>query len=353
MAGLFVVALAMALLAASLAAPAAWTVVRHAATPMEVVHGPVQAGAAAGQDVDRRPYAAGSPWNTPIGPRPVYDRQSTAYVRALCGLVPSAPMQDPAPTFSTPTGLLSSDPTAYTIPVYQVDGTIPRRTVQILGTYSNVSGGGTRVVNVKALALKVPIPAGARPAGGQDAQMVIWNRETGDEWGFWQVVVQAGGTYSAVNGYHYNTRWSGVPPRGFISRGAGVPYLAGLIRPWEIAQGRIEHAIAFGSRSPASKHVYPATKSDGTGRFPDLPEGARLQLDPSLTDADFDRWGLSPAGKAIAHALQEYGMVLVDRSGRIKLYAESEGTARWQRTITADTVSRIPCSAFRVLEIRK
>ena len=53
-----------------------------------------------------------------------------------------------------------------------------------------------------------------------------------------------------------------------------MPYLTGLIRPWEIAQGHIDHAIAFTYNYPTAAYVYPATKSDSRGSFPDMPEGA-------------------------------------------------------------------------------
>ena len=87
------------------------------------------------------------------------------------------------------------------------------------------------------------------------------------------------------NGYHYNMRCSAVPPRAadgqtFGSRGAGVPYLAGLVRPCELRRG----ASTTRSRSPTPSRrdaVYPATKSDGARRrAADMPEGTRLQLDP-------------------------------------------------------------------------
>ena len=64
--------------------------------------------------------------------------------------------------------------------------------------------------------------------------------------GFSKATPNSDGTWSAGNGYHYNTQWSGVPPTHFASRGAGVPYLTGLIRPCEIAQGQINHAT-FGN----------------------------------------------------------------------------------------------------------
>ena len=36
-----------------------------------------------------------------------------------------------------------------------------------------------------------------------------------------------------------------------------------------------------------------------------IPEGARLQLDPSLTEKDFDRMGLDRTGKIIAQGVAE------------------------------------------------
>ena len=104
----------------------------------------------------------------------------------------------------------------------------------------------------------MPIPAGAQAAAGSDAQIVIINRATGDEWGAYRLQGGAGG-WHIQNGYHYNINWSGVPPSGFGSRGAGVTYLAGLVRPCEIARGRIDHALAFAYSSPGPTFVSPET----------------------------------------------------------------------------------------------
>jgi hypothetical protein len=192
------------------------------------------------------------------------------------------------------------------------------------------------------------------PAAGSDAQVVIVDRATGDEWGAWQFR-RSGGALSAQNAYHYNVRWNGVPPRAddgtpFGSRGAGVPYLAGLVRPCEIANGRIAHALAFAYDGPSPAHVYPATKSDGSRTGPGaLPEGTRLQLDPSLGAARIRGWGCRGACLVVARALQRYGMYVVDNSGRPKVLFEYAGTARWRGAIHAGTVSPIPLSAFRVL----
>lgn len=277
-----------------------------------------------------RPYSATSPWNTPIDANADVDPQSGLLASSL-------------------TGALTSDPTQYTYPVYEVDQTTVSKPVAISGRFSNVTGPAAMSIQ-RGGTVSVPIPDSAQPAAGSDGQLIVHDAATGDEWGFWQATRRSDGSWSAVNGYHYNTNWNGVPPRGFGSRGAGVPYLAGLIRPCEIARGDIDHAIAFAYNLPAPSFVYPATKSDGKSTAPNaIPEGTRLQLDPSLTADDLVRMSCTGPCLTIARALQKYGMYLIDGSGRAKLIAEYEGTARWNGLITSRTVSTIPFSRFRVL----
>jgi hypothetical protein len=158
---------------------------------------------------------------------------------------------------------------------------------------------------------------------------------------------------TAVNAYQYGTAWTGVPPRGFGSRGAGVPYLAGLVRRCEIARGQINHALAFAYPNTTTEFVYPARKSDGQAPpGKGMPEGARLQLDPSVRDRVIrTSWGCTNSCFTIAKALQRYGMYLVDSSGRPKILVEDQDTAHWRGPtgITSSTVSRIPVSGFKVL----
>jgi hypothetical protein len=277
-----------------------------------------------------RPYSPASPWNTPIGQHPRYDD----------GLRVAGP--------------LTSDPTQYTYPVYRVSPRTPRRTLHVDGVFSDVRRGGRRLALRHGVTLRVPIPARTRPAAGSDAQVVIVNPATGDEWGAWMLRADGSG-YRAENAYHYNVRWSGVPPRAsdgqpFGSRGAGVPYLAGLVRPCEIRRGRIDHALAFAYDSPSPAHRYPATKSDGTGSGSGaLPEGTRLQLNPRLSAVRIRSWGCRGACLVVARALQRYGMFVIDSSGHAKLMFEYTGTARWGGRVHESTVSPIPLRALRVL----
>jgi hypothetical protein len=275
-----------------------------------------------------RPYAGSSPWNTPVAADPVVHANSAWYVSSI-------------------TQALTSDPTQYTYPVYYADGSSPLHAVKLSGRYSNVTGETTMELESHPT-VSVPIPATAAASAGSDAQLVILDPSTGDAWGSWQLSKDSSGAFSATNGYHYNTAWSGVPPRGFGSRGAGVPYLAGLVRPCEIAQGHIDHAIAFAYNTPTGSLVWPATKSDGTGTLAnELPEGARLQLDPSLTTTQLAALGVTGPALVVAKALQTYGMYVIDVSGRPKLYFEYDGTAGWNGLITAKTVRAIPVSRLR------
>jgi hypothetical protein len=283
-----------------------------------------------------RPYSAASPWNTPIPDRAAVQPGSAG---RIAGLGPR----------------LTSDPTQYTYPYYAVGRRTPRQSLRVDGVWSDVGGGGARLERRGGVTVPVPIPAHARPAAGTDGQVIIVDRRTGDEWGAWQLA-RAGGGWRAENAYHYNVRWNGVPPRAgdgtpFGSRGAGVPYLAGLVRPCEIARGRIDHALALAAPNVAPDHVAPATKSDGFLTGPrSLPEGSRLQLDPSLSAAHLRRWGCSGPCLTIARALQRYGMYVIDGSGRAKVLLEYEGTARWRGRLDQHTVSPLRLSAFRVLE---
>lgn len=287
------------------------------------------------------PYDLGSPWNTPIPADVAVDPKSATFIGAIAD-----------------NGLpLTSDPDQYTIPVYATDNATPLRTVKLSGYFSSYDAGDNsrKGYGYAPTITGVPVPDSATAGVGSDGQIVLWDASTGTEYGFWQFAPDGSGGYTATNGYRYHTTagYFGRFADGLAGRGAGMPYFAGLVRKWEIDQGHVDHALAFAYDSPSSDFRYPASKSDG-GNFGgvsgvDLPEGARLQLNPNLTDADFDAWGLPPAAKVLARAMQRYGMYVVDHSGSSKIFLEARTTAGWDSTITRSLVSAIPWSQFRVV----
>ena len=283
------------------------------------------------------PYDAASPWNTPIGPNPAISPNSAAWMADIGSH-----------------GALTADPDQYTISVYNVSSSTRTVTVKGTGYYSTYDAGdSSRVGHGSPWTVSgIPVPVGAVGGPGSDGQIVLLDKAAGIEYGFWQFSgPDSYGVYHATNGYRYHTT-SGYYGRfadGGAGRGDGTPYFAGLVRPWEIAQGHIDHALAFAFASPSSSFVYPASKSDGSGSG-GAPEGARLQLNPALTDTQLLALGLSPTGLIIAHALQKYGMYIVDNSGSSKIYLEYRGTSSWTSSITRNVVSPIPWSAFRVVQ---
>jgi hypothetical protein len=285
-----------------------------------------------------RPFKPSSPWNLPIGAQPSVDPSSDQFI---------ARVDQP----------LTSDPTQFSYTLYVVDAKTPLFEIPCKKySCTLVTPSGVSLTDVLS---KVPIPPDAKPSSGSDGQMILVNPVSGMEFDLWQAERTKVG-WQVSNASVYDIRGDGTPI-DYGSRGAGLPYLAGLIRSWEIANQRIEHAIAFGTDTIAKDRcVWPASKTDGkSGRQFALPEGARLQLDPGLTDRDFDAFGLDATGRVIARALQEYGMILVDGSGRTKIYAENlsdnpYASLSWNAdglALDESTVTPIPIDRFRVLAL--
>src|SRR3954451_5064338 len=227
-----------------------------------------------------RPFTATSAWNTPIAGGATVDPRSGSMIATI-------------------TGSLSSNPSSFTYPVYYADATTPKYNVtptDIQWTVVAADESTTRTAT-----LSVPIPAEAKASSGTDMQMIVIDRVSGAEYDLWGAARTSTGGWTARNGSRYNTAWDGTPAK-YGSRGAGVPYLAGLVRPEEIKAGVINHALAFAYNQPrASKFVYPASKTDGKSTLAyAMPEGARIRLDPTATEADFTAWGLDRTGKILA-----------------------------------------------------
>jgi len=262
-------------------------------------------------------------------------------------------------------GVLTSDVTQNSYPIYLVDERTPTASVVVdnyfsyFGRFDSDPNGVRRGAGFNPTIPNVPIPPGARAGGGDDDQVLFWNPMTGAEWSLWQFRKTDNG-FSATNGYFYNTR-SGTGRMVGSGRGAGVSKLGGTVSACEVEiEGAVNHAVAFAYALPSRQWVFPATKSDGKGKAGvEIPEGARIQLDPNLTETDFDALGLNAQAKVIARAMQKHGLILVDSSGRPKVFLESDVTAAWKNAaamqyalapLTRDGQGRPDWSRFRVLD---
>ncbi len=237
----------------------------------------------------------------------------------------------------------------WTYPIYFPDANTPTYDVILTEQY-----------NDNDTLFNVPIPENAVPDPQDDGHLVIIDLDNRMEYDMWQAR-KVGDSWEASWGNAISLDSDGIYKYGFSARGSGFAASLGLVWPEEIANGAIPHALFFSIDDFAVKGggpVRPATESDGVSDEQyALPEGGRIQLDPSL---DLDSLGLTQAEKVIAKAMQEYGMILGDRGGGIQLYAARPNNYDWGTTFgEVDPVDgfaelfdgKISIKQFRVLQL--
>lgn len=279
----------------------------------------------------KRLYAPDSPLNTPIAPGVRADPASPSMIRLLALDRRRAGFAIQLKRWTTTVFFSGSD--------------TPRRPFRLTAWWAP-----TRRMT------GVPIPARARPDPSGDGHMTIIDPRTRCEYDFWQAKKGRRG-WSASWGNTTKIDGPGTFPKGMSARGSGFALTAGVIWPQELAAGHIDHALIFSYSWPSGRGaVPPATETDGRSRRAGaIPEGARLQLDPSL---DLDSLHLAGHERTIATALQKYGMYLADWGGPgITLYAvhpSSFASDAYQGLLPDrehTPLSRIPLSRFRVLDM--
>lgn len=250
--------------------------------------------AATGPPVPRgRLFSPTSPFNRAISRNAPIDPRSDEYVAGLAEAADRA-------GFVIAVG-------RYTVPAYRASGRTRRYRVALTASWAPQ----------RAIA-RVPIPPAARPDPASDGHLAILDSSNGCEYDLWKAQKQ-GRTWTAAWGNATSFTGPGVYPGGLSARGSGFALLAGLMWPNELKRGRVDHALIFSyPYTSRAGFVSPATESDGASDRPDaLPEGARLQLDPT-----FDIRSLPEYKQRVARALQLYGMYLADTGGNnVSLYA--------------------------------
>lgn len=327
-----------------------------------------------------RPFSDDSPWNAPIGENPELDPNSGTIIDFISKQ--GKPLEFVTGDWAVPFHVVNTDLLGSNVDLYHWNR--PNETV--FDPYDLDQDGLTD--------FKLPLigpfnrPTGAAPFPSTDT---TWQEWTSDghlviidpfkqlAWDFSRFgrnlpVLPADGTEyaqsSTFNVWDLSGTGVGVPYEGekWWMRGGrafGGPSFAGVIRPEEVEAGEIRHAIAFSTPwnrkgdDDSQWFVFPATRNDGTNTGEQyLWEGARLQLDPSLTDEDFDEWGLGEDARVIARALQKYGMINTDNSGNFTIFGQNLDPNKqisremWNEKFPGirDQIFNIPIDKFRVLE---
>ena len=261
-----------------------------------------------------RPFAANSPLNVPIPANPATDPKSATYLAEMTANNPPA-----------------AGTTDYSNAIYDdVTSATPHYVVSI----PNDSRCGGNWGNNILYGVSIPIPDDAVPPPGTDGTVVIVDRAAGKTYYLWQFQRTSSGITSAwpaafdLNGFGIAT-----DPRTGRGTGAGVSQLAGTIRIQEMANGVIDHALAFNANSsitcwapnngfsnPNGEFRWPAVATDGyhdKATYPNcLPYGMRVQLDPNIDFSNTTAYpNLAPGERMIAKAMQKYGAYLIDQGG--------------------------------------
>ncbi len=245
-----------------------------------------------------RYWSSDSPFNVPIPANPVLDPLSSDMTAHLS------------------TGVVF-DLYEFGIAIQLADSSSPRADVTCTADWGTCPADALNPIR---------IPLETKPPPGSDGNTVIVDWSTRRAISMHQPVKQPDGSWSATWVTVADLNGTGVPPQG--GNGSGASHLAGVVEMDEIRNGYIDHALVF-STDIACLGVrrYPARKTDGPSNRRDcVPEGARIQLDPSI---DVDSLAVSPGVKTVARALQEYGAYAVDKGGApMALYFQVAPDAR-------------------------
>ncbi len=265
-----------------------------------------------------RAFSADSPWNQRIPANAPSDADSPALIADFASR-----------------GALHVNLKDWSIPVYFIDADqTPRHDVG--DSRPGIYGQGFEFPR------SIPIPDGAvaSPPVGDDSDnhLCVVDKAKHLEWGMWAARRDKTGRWFTGLGAVTDLAGTGVAPPWFAApreldshraRASGFPLIAGLILVDEIKAGRIDHALVFAydhcrtglfipPASTAQVAQLDAVESRG------IPMGGRIQLDPGW---DVEHSALSPAGKIIARALQEYGAYCGDYAGANVIYAENSPAA--------------------------
>jgi hypothetical protein len=284
-----------------------------------------------------RLYADSSFWNQPIGASPAIDSKSAAILAS--SITPTANIA----TFN--------DNEEWGVPLAYSDAA------------SKLYSVGCRYYGCNQQVL-FRIPRYAEANTGSDGKLVVIDPTTDTELDMGVASYDESADAWTTNS-RYTTASDGLGAmcaQGLHCDGvmmSGLDQFGGIVRPEEIAQGHIDHALALIVPYWRSGFIAcPAVKSTGgTNDANAIPMSARIQLDPSF-NLDAQSW--PQWQKVVAKALQSYGAYVWDAgSDRLDIRAESNisrGYDAWAKVgvpsqIGQASLAALPWNQVRVLQI--
>ena len=183
----------------------------------------------------------------------------------------------------------------YGIPYQVVSATTPRSSV----TFDYASESDK---------VGYPIPSNPLVEGGSDRHILMVDKDACRLYELFNAR-KSGSAWLAGSGATWDLQSNALRPAGWTSAdAAGLPILPGLVRYDEAIAGTIAHALRFTTNHTRTSYIYPARHQAGESSSLSLPPmGLRVRV-----KASYDTSKFSPVARAIAVALQRYGMILAD-----------------------------------------
>jgi hypothetical protein len=294
-----------------------------------------------GEGFSGRFFDAGSPWNTqdlyaPAGVR------SSAMIAAAMREVQAVEQPDgrlPKPEATTVDAGLYINTTAWT------DSVVQGGPLTALHCRQLICGDDHGIT-------QLPVPAGVSPNPLYDGWFTIISANGHTAYDLWRARRLADGSISFQYMRIWNLDGSGYGTPGQSSaRGSGLPLFAGLIRPQELQNGQIDHALAIAVPAPATRnYVSPASTTDGNGATDSLPEGARIRLKAGVQlnpGAPLGRQRQRLA-QALMWTLRNYGAIVVGRAAVPTLYAQGNVTSSM---LVGNELQSLHLTDFQVVQL--
>jgi len=273
--------------------------------------------AAASAAAPFRFFSPTSFWNTRVAASAKLDPRSPKLLASFGKEVEAELAAGRGPSIST---------TSYAVPIYEVGPDQPTVRVRL--------DSPTPAPALQAAFAAVPVPAAAKPSGGTDANLVVYQPASDRLWEFWRFGWDAEGPHaswggaiedvSANPGAYGPDAWPGAQP-WWGSSASSLSIAGGLLTLEDLAAGKIDHALALAIPNVRKGfYALPAQRADGTSDSPlSLPEGAHLRLDPDL---DLSTLQMPRITRLIAEAAQRYGIFVRDGSSVVHFFGQDPVT---------------------------
>jgi hypothetical protein len=250
-----------------------------------------------------RPFGKESPFNRRVGSSPLLLASSAAVVERTARFGPAFKFE----------GGVAGTRDDWGATIYYSRPRDPRYRVHCMARWSPCEIEGVRV----------RIPARARPAAGGDGHMAVIDQAARWEYDLWQVRSKPRGGGRLTISYGGRTR-IGTPDSDGLGSNATAAHFAvsaGVIRPAELAAGRIDHALFMTVPCTNGRYVPPAT-GPGVGR-PCAEIGLQNLDAPALGqhfylamgDREIDALHTPAWKKVVLRAMARYGMFVGDTGG--------------------------------------